>query len=160
MSTYTKGNYFEHRVAKVFRSKGYRVQVTKATGDCGIDLILRKGGKTIGVECKNYNKSQKIGRPVVQKLDSALNHNPYSRKPFDYGFIVTSSEFSRDAVEHTRLINSHSGYERLQLIDGRAFKAMQGNHRLDSIIKIWLIRFGIVVGLYALFKLSTLNILG
>ena len=160
MSTYTNGNYFEHKVAKVFRSKGYRVQVTPATGDCGIDLILRKDGKTIGVECKNYNKSQKISRPIVQKLDSALNHNPYSRKPFDYGFIVTTSEFSRDAVEHTRLINSHYGYERLQLIDGRAFKAMQGNHRLDSIVKTWLIRFGVVVGLYALFKLSTLNILG
>ena len=154
MSTYTKGNYFEHRVAKVFRSKGYRVQVTKATGDCGIDLILRKGGKTIGVECKNYNKSQKIGRPVVQKLDSALNHNPYSRKPFDYGFIVTSSEFSRDAVEHTRLINSHYGYERLQLIDGRAFKAMQAGHRLSKLFRKLSFWFWIATGLGLMYAVS------
>lgn len=158
MSTYTKGNYFEHKVAKVFRSKGYKVQVTPATGDCGIDLILRKGGKTIGVECKNYNKSQKISRPIVQKLDSALNHNPYSRKPFDYGFIVTSSEFSRDAIEHTRLINSHHGYERIQLIDGSEFRAMQEGHRLSKTVKIWLIRFGVVIGLYTVFKLSSAGI--
>ena len=45
---------FEEEVAKVFRMNGYRAEVTKKTGDGGIDIILWKDGKKIICQCKHY----------------------------------------------------------------------------------------------------------
>jgi HJR/Mrr/RecB family endonuclease len=115
MSTYNKGHKFELKTAQMFRDQGYKVKVTKASGDYGIDIILQKDGDRYGVECKAFRNGNNVGRPIVQKFDSALNHNPYSKTPFRYGYIVTTSEFSAEAIEATKYINSHHGYERINI---------------------------------------------
>ena len=48
------GWQFEEEVAKIFRLNGYKAEVTKKTGDGGVDLILYKDGKRIAVQCKHY----------------------------------------------------------------------------------------------------------
>ena len=48
------GWQFEEEVASVFRCNGYEVEVTKKTGDGGVDLIMYKEGEKILVQCKHY----------------------------------------------------------------------------------------------------------
>lgn len=45
---------FEEEVAEVFRLNGYDVEVTKKTGDGGVDLILWKDDMKTIVQCKHY----------------------------------------------------------------------------------------------------------
>lgn len=60
------GLAFEQELAKVFRIVGYEAIVTSATGDKGIDIILRKDGKTGIVQCKA--RKGPVGPHVVREL--------------------------------------------------------------------------------------------
>lgn len=48
------GWQFEEEVAKVFKNKGYQTEVTKGSGDGGVDIILKKDGRTSIVQCKHH----------------------------------------------------------------------------------------------------------
>ena len=56
------GIEFERKLGKLYRNQGYDVKSTPAAGDEGIDLILRKDGKTTVVQCKATK------RPAVPKV--------------------------------------------------------------------------------------------
>lgn len=45
---------FEEEVAEIFRLNGYLVEVTKKTGDGGVDLILWKDDMKTIVQCKHF----------------------------------------------------------------------------------------------------------
>ena len=45
---------FEQEVAEIFRLNDYLVEVTKKTGDGGVDLILWKGDMKTIVQCKHF----------------------------------------------------------------------------------------------------------
>ena len=45
---------FEEEVARVFRLNGYKVKMTKKTGDGGVDLIMYKDDYKYLVQCKHY----------------------------------------------------------------------------------------------------------
>ncbi|MCU4989981.1 restriction endonuclease [Bacillus cereus] len=62
---------FEYFVADVFRSLGYKVQVTSDSNDGGKDIIIHKGKEMKFVGVKRYTKNS-IGRPFIQKLHSAI----------------------------------------------------------------------------------------
>ena len=53
---------FEETVASVFRDLGYEVIVTGYSTDDGIDVILERGGETIGVQVKRWKNSIKVGQ--------------------------------------------------------------------------------------------------
>ncbi|WP_328356335.1 restriction endonuclease [Mycobacterium sp. NBC_00419] len=46
------GVEFEHYVAAVLRGRGYDIEMTKATGDFGVDLIATRDGVRTAVQCK------------------------------------------------------------------------------------------------------------
>lgn len=48
------GWQFEQEVANVFRINGYNAKVTKGSGDGGVDIILKRDGRTSIVQCKHY----------------------------------------------------------------------------------------------------------
>ena len=54
-------------MARVFRLNGYKVKVTKKTGDGGIDLLMYKDDKKIIVQCKHYTSP--VGVSVVRELN-------------------------------------------------------------------------------------------
>lgn len=87
-----KGVEFERYLELLFRSLGYNVQTTSATGDFGADLILKKDDRTIAVQAKRYNKT--VGVKAVQEVYSSI---PY------YGateaWVVTNNTFSKSAYE-------------------------------------------------------------
>lgn len=49
------GWQFEEEVADVFRRNGYKAEVTKGSGDGGVDIIMEKDGLKYIVQCKHYN---------------------------------------------------------------------------------------------------------
>lgn len=86
------GLTFEQELAKVFRAVGYDATVTYATGDKGIDIILRKDGKTGIVQCKA--RKGPVGPHVVRELlGSAVDFKP------DFAMLASIAGFTPAAIE-------------------------------------------------------------
>jgi hypothetical protein len=64
------GIEFENELGKLFTLMGYNVQLTPKTGDGGIDILLRKNGRLIVVQCKAHNKRIPIG--VARELSASM----------------------------------------------------------------------------------------
>lgn len=83
---------FEHFVGTFFEKQGYVVEVTGGLRDGGIDLIVRKTGRTSYVQCKKYRENQvtlSIMRDFYGAISSQANTNP--------SFFVTTGTFTLDA---------------------------------------------------------------
>lgn len=66
---------FEMLVGEAFRRQGYAIEETGLGGaDGGIDLILRKDGKTTLVQCKQW-KTQRVDVKVVREMFGLLTHH-------------------------------------------------------------------------------------
>lgn len=92
------GYKFEKLCATILERTGYgRVTLTPKSGDGGKDIIVTaRNGEVMYVECKHHpNKT--IGRPVVQKLHSAMMTGKA-----DCGMVITSGRFSPDAENYVR----------------------------------------------------------
>ncbi len=87
---------FEAYVARLFRSKGYKVTLRGRSGDRGVDLELAKsGGKRAIVQCKRYQKT--VGPDVVRELYGTLMHEKVA-----HAFLVTTADISDSAREWAR----------------------------------------------------------
>lgn len=87
------GHTFEHYCADILSKNGfYNVEVTKGSGDQGIDIIAHKDGVKYGIQCKCY--SSDIGNKAVQEA--------FSGKTF-YGChvaaVLTNRYFTKSAKE-------------------------------------------------------------
>ena len=108
---------FERLVLKVLTAMGYggrsgAVEHTGKIGDGGIDGIIRQdplGLDRIDLQAKRYAEDHSVGRPAIQAFVGALHGQQADR-----GVFITTSTYSRDAVEYTRFLR-----ERIVLIDGR-----------------------------------------
>lgn len=104
---------FETYCATLFEKLGYTVTQTPASNDGGFDLRLERDGALFGlVECKLYQPSSKISRPVVQKLVGA---NELFQAP--HLLIVTTSSFTKEAASFARCTH-------VQMVDGQALLAL------------------------------------
>ncbi|MFZ4372543.1 MAG: restriction endonuclease [Mycobacterium sp.] len=65
---------FEHYVAAVLRGVGYTVEVTKASGDFGVDLIATKDGVRTAVQCKRQARAVD-GSAIQQVVAGAAVHD-------------------------------------------------------------------------------------
>lgn len=59
------GHAFEKWVAEALNGFGWEAEVTRGSGDQGIDVIAKKDGKKLGLQCKLYSSS--IGNKAVQE---------------------------------------------------------------------------------------------
>ena len=75
------------------------VELTAQSGDEGRDLIIHHSSGVIVVECKHYISST-VGRPIVQKLHSAVITKHSTR-----GMIVTTGRFSPEAEKYAKSLN-------------------------------------------------------
>lgn len=69
----------EHRIAALFRAKGYNAHATPASGDKGVDVIAQSGQEKIVIQCKQYAKpaqrnlvSELLGVMVAEKANQAI----------------------------------------------------------------------------------------
>lgn len=87
------GREYEQAAAQYLRSQGYRgVELTRATGDFGVDLIAWRDGTKCAVQCKYY--SAPVGVSAVQEVVAGMAY---------YGcgaaVVVTNSTFTKAARE-------------------------------------------------------------
>jgi len=100
---------FERHVAEFYRRSGFRVQLTKVTGDQGIDVLADGKGGRIGIQVKQYCNA--VGNYAVQEVVAGLAFHRCSR-----GVVVTTSRFTPAAKALARA-NS------VELIDGATYVA-------------------------------------
>ena len=87
------GIEYEHYVAKYLKSIGYRdVQVTKSSGDYGVDITAKKGLHSYAIQCKYY--SNPVSVDAVQQVYSGMKY--YN---CDKAMVVTNNSFTKSAVE-------------------------------------------------------------
>lgn len=104
-----EGVEFEVFLADVFRRKGYMVKLTPASGDYGVDLIIKKGEMKIAVQCKRYSGT--VGVSAVQEV--------FAGKSFydcNEAMVVTNSTLTTPAANTARKLGVRV-WERSRLIE-------------------------------------------
>lgn len=86
------GKEFEKFIADYFTQKGYRTEMTKETGDQGIDVIAEKGSTRIGIQAKCY--SGNVGNAAIQE---AVAGKAFYK--LDKVMVITNSCFTQSATE-------------------------------------------------------------
>lgn len=87
------GHDFEYFCAKLLEKRGFiDVNVTKGSGDYGIDILAEKEGVTYAIQCKAY--ADPVGVKAVQEAFAG-------REYYDcmVGAVLTNQYFTKPAVE-------------------------------------------------------------
>lgn len=117
--------FFERLVIDLLVQMGYggsRLDAGRAigkSGDGGIDGIIKEdklGLDVIYVQAKRWEGT--VGRPEIQKFAGALQGQRASK-----GVFITTSAYSRDAIDYVGMINS-----KIILIDGEQLAGLMADH--------------------------------
>ena len=101
---------FELLVGEIFRRQGYVIELSAALGaDGGIDLMLRRDGENIPVQCKHWKTARVAAREMREFYGTMMD----AAAP--RGIFVTTGGFSRDAREFAE-------GKPIELIDGPALE--------------------------------------
>ena len=88
-----EGHEFEYYCADLLRRAGFlEVEVTRGSGDYGVDILAELGGVTYAVQCKRYDGP--VGIKAVQEAYAGRDY--YDRM---VGAVMTNQYFTRPAVE-------------------------------------------------------------
>ena len=88
-----EGHDFEYFCADLLRKKGFQeVEVTKGSGDYGIDILAQKDGVTYGIQCKCY--ATPVGVKAVQEAYAGRDYYDCM-----VGVVLTNQYFTTPAVE-------------------------------------------------------------
>lgn len=88
-----EGLDFEYYCAELLRNRGFiEVEVTKSSGDYGIDILAEKEGVTYAIQCKRYNGP--VGVKAVQEAYAGRDF--YDRM---VGCVLTNQYFTQPAVD-------------------------------------------------------------
>ncbi len=86
---------YELHCAMLLRSAGWDAQTTVASGDQGTDVIARRGGVTLVLQCKLY--SQPVGNSAVQEISAARLH-----QQANYAAVVSNASYTSAAQQLAR----------------------------------------------------------
>lgn len=89
------GTDFERELATVLRGLGYRVKSTPSSGDEGVDLVLKRPGKTIVVQCKAHKNP--VGPAIARELLGSMIHFKADR-----AILACTGGFTRGVKEFVR----------------------------------------------------------
>lgn len=88
-----EGHEFEEYCAELLKKSGFQnVEVTRGSGDYGIDILAEKDGVTYAIQCKCYNAP--VGVKAVQEAYAGRDY--YDRM---VGAVLTNQHFTQPAVE-------------------------------------------------------------
>ncbi|RJR28927.1 restriction endonuclease [Candidatus Microgenomates bacterium] len=98
------GIEFENYVAGLLKFQGFKIWLTPASGDFGVDLIASKEGETYAVQVKRF-KTKKVNRSAVSDAVAGIVHYKATKS-----MVVTNSYFTKDAktmakTTHTKLVD-------------------------------------------------------
>ena len=87
------GHDFEFFCADLLRKRGFEeVEVTRGSGDYGIDILAEKEGITYAIQCKRY--AGPVGVKAIQEAYAGRDY--YDRM---VGAVLTNQYFTTPAVE-------------------------------------------------------------
>lgn len=87
------GHEFEYYCADLMRRHGFQeVEVTKGSGDYGIDILAERDGVTYAIQCKCYNAP--VGVKAVQEAYAGRDYYDCM-----VGAVLTNQYFTGPAVE-------------------------------------------------------------
>ncbi len=86
------GFEFEDYCKQILEGIGWKVMKTKNGADQGIDLIIEKKNRKIGVQCKKY--SRPVGNKSVQEVKAGLNYYDLNE-----GVVLTNKTFTKSAID-------------------------------------------------------------
>ena len=89
------GRDFETELARLYKLAGYAVETTPVTGDEGADLLLRKDGELIVVQCKRQDKP--VGPHIVRDLHGTMHHFGAAR-----AFLDATGGFTEGVRQYAR----------------------------------------------------------
>ena len=86
------GHDFEYFCADLLRKDGFsEVNVTRGSGDQGVDILATKGGIKYAIQCKNYSSA--VGNKPVQEVSAGrIFYNCH------VGVVLTNSTFTQGAI--------------------------------------------------------------
>ena len=88
-----EGHEVEYFCADLLKQKGFvEVEVTKASGDYGIDILAEKDGVTYAIQCKRYMTP--VGVKAIQEAYAGRDY--YDRM---VGAVMTNQYFTTPAME-------------------------------------------------------------
>ena len=88
-----EGHDFEYYCAELLKKCGFlEVEVTRGSGDYGIDILAEKDGVTYAIQCKCYTAP--VGVKAVQEAYAGRDY--YDRM---VGAVLTNQYFTQPAVE-------------------------------------------------------------
>lgn len=91
-----EGHEFEYYCADLLKNKGFlEVEVTKGSGDYGVDILAEKDGITYAIQCKCYQTP--VGVKAVQEVYAGRDY--YDRM---VGVVMTNQYFTSPAVDAAR----------------------------------------------------------
>jgi hypothetical protein len=104
---------FEQFLAEVLRAHGWNVQTDQMlTGRCApheVDVLAKKDGRTVGIEAKFHNeaggKTDIKDALYVHARYEDLRLAPTESSRVDEGWLVTNTEFTRNAIRYARCSN-------------------------------------------------------
>jgi restriction system protein len=105
---------FEKLCASILYDQGWATKLHGGSGDQGIDVEARKGGKLVVIQCKKY--SSPVGNKAVQEALAGKVHIKA-----DYAAVVTNTTYTKGARE----LGATTGVHLLHYVD---------LYRLDKIL--------------------------
>lgn len=87
------GRRFEQEFEQLLHNRGYKTDLTKATGDGGVDVRARKDGKKILIECKAWK--DKVGVGIIRQLNGV-------RELDEDAWVVGLGGFTKGAIEFAK----------------------------------------------------------
>lgn len=121
-----EGHDFEQFCAKLLSNHGFcEVEVTKGSGDYGIDILAEKDGVTYAIQCKRYTSPVGVkaiqeaytGRDFYDRMVGAVMTNQYFTKPAveaakKLKILLWDGGYLGEMVEEERKTTRHKRYER------------------------------------------------
>lgn len=104
---------FEQFLAEILRAHGWQAKTGVAvTGRCApheVDVLARKGDRTIGIEAKFHNepggKTDIKDALYVHARYEDLARSPEKSSRIDEGWLVTNTRFTRNAIRYAQCSN-------------------------------------------------------
>ena len=91
-----EGHEFEYFCAELLEKQGFMdVEVTRGSGDFGVDILAEKDGVTYAIQCKCY--ADMVGVKAVQEAYAGRDY--YDRM---VGAVMTNQYFTAPAVDAAR----------------------------------------------------------
>ena len=88
---------FEFFISGLFEEMGYETTVTPKAKDRGVDVIAKKNGEIVAIQCKKYNEKSRVSNKEIAQLIGSAHYFSATRSIF-----ITTSYYTKNAQEQTK----------------------------------------------------------